>query len=100
MSAWQTIETAPMDGTIIILRGLWNASGTLPMLAVAGCYNQHLGWWMRDNQGCGFTVSCSPTHWMPLPGLGVYDPHKDEQILTGDRYKLMQADAKADSRDE
>jgi hypothetical protein len=69
VKAWQPIETAPIDGTIVILCGLWNASGTLPMLAVAGSYNQHLNLWMRDNQGCGFTVSCHPTHWMPLPEI-------------------------------
>lgn len=66
---WQPIAAAPKDGTIIIVRGFQDAQGRTPMLAAAAQWvgqSETHGLWMRDNNGYGFTVSCSPTHWMPL----------------------------------
>jgi len=65
---WQSIETAPRDGTIVIVRGRW---GRLEpeMRAASARFETHYGiaaWW-RDNGGYGFTVECDPTHWMPEP---------------------------------
>jgi hypothetical protein len=63
---WQPIETAPKDGTVVIVRGFYDADGEVSMKAAAAQYDKR---WMRDNNGYGYTVSCYPTHWMPLPEL-------------------------------
>lgn len=63
---WQPIETAPRDGTPIIGRGFYTRNGQTPMLCVAMVGGRDGIWW-RDNNGYGFTVSCHPTHWMPIP---------------------------------
>jgi hypothetical protein len=62
---WQPIETAPKDGTVVIVRGFYDADGKLFMKAAAAA--QYGKRWMMDNHGYGYTVSCYPTHWMPLP---------------------------------
>lgn len=63
---WQPIKTAPKDGTVVIVRGFYDCYGT-PMQATAAQFRENYGYWMRDNFGTGYTVSCNPTHWMPLP---------------------------------
>jgi hypothetical protein len=69
MSDWQPIETAPKDGTYMLLMsrsgvviGLWDAHedrefGTVPA-------------WRDDGEG----YELHPTHWMPLP-----DPPKESK---------------------
>ena len=67
-SQWRLIETAPTDGTVIILRGKWAFRDVKArMLAVDGRYNPNWKMWFRNNNGAGYTVQCQPTHWMPLP---------------------------------
>lgn len=53
---WQPIETAPKDGTRILL---W---GDLPDWD--GCFYE-VGYW--DESIGGFTCDVEPTHWQPLP---------------------------------
>src|SRR6266550_5689571 len=54
---WQPIETAPRDGTMILI-GRWDRG-------LATIYSDH---WAED-PGCWCDSSGSflPTHWMPLP---------------------------------
>lgn len=67
---WQEIETAPKDGTFIILflngnvyRGSWN-------LSASGVDGWRVGQrWMNE---------CPPTHWMPLPALHRWQGTPDE----------------------
>ena len=59
MSEWQPIETAPQDGTQILVFGH-------DTFAVAEFRN---GEWrdMGDIGWGGFYAEVMPTHWMPLP---------------------------------
>lgn len=75
MSKWQPIETAPRDGTAVLLYQPWK-SGRETL-----CIGHYANGWI--NQLClycahdqarkfggeiGNEVShCDPTHWMPLP---------------------------------
>ena len=76
-TGWQPIETAPRDGTWILL---WDDHLGL---AVSGCWYDYPGintpddyeapwsFWTADNDLISFWVGgddyYSPTHWMPLP---------------------------------
>jgi hypothetical protein len=61
MSEWQPIETAPKDGTAVLV-----SEGRF-------CYcvewNEEFDWWAVDDNKLGpFRLRGSaPTHWMPLP---------------------------------
>ena len=65
LGAWQPIETAPKDGTNVLLvnrkgnmaTGLWRGRGVMA------------GWWLRGGNGPNvfFNDHHGPTHWMPLP---------------------------------
>lgn len=52
---WQPIETAPRDGTPVLLWGPWGEVGMW-------CYSHPIGW----NDGYEALMH-PPTHWMPLP---------------------------------
>ena len=57
MSEWQPIETAPMDGTPLLLWG-WN--------------DVQVGWFCNDRDDDREWINAdyddlAPTHWMPLP---------------------------------
>ncbi len=63
---WKQIETAPRDGTVIIL--------TDGFCVYAGCYgsgndtcNGFMWAIMEDNWETNAWSDTSPTHWMPLP---------------------------------
>jgi hypothetical protein len=64
MSEWQSIDTAPKDGTPVLL---W----TDHEHAIAEWNGGE--WWLIACQEALFdgdrpaTVPCRPTHWMPLP---------------------------------
>ena len=62
MSEWRPIDTAPKDGTFVLLSGrdlpVWQGSwvGTSGRYAING--------WTRFNS---LDINWNPTHWMPLP---------------------------------
>lgn len=66
---WQKIETAPRDGTRIIL--FTTTEGDVDMeeylaLTQAGPVKEvQVGWW--DGIGWQAEMIGNPTHWMPLP---------------------------------
>lgn len=66
MAAWQTIETAPKDGTRILLYPRVNQRTGECTITVAR-------WWQPARAGKGFWIhdgTCTlkhPTHWQPLP---------------------------------
>jgi hypothetical protein len=58
---WQPIETAPKDGTEVLL---WVPDGTYFALMMTGSYEGcAMGWCDNVRGSPGF----EPTHWMPLP---------------------------------
>ena len=71
---WQLIETAPKDGTTILLCQAVNADGKPIRAESWGLFVQVAAWWAGEN---AWIVYCSlikepelhfePTHWMPLP---------------------------------
>lgn len=66
MSEWQPIETAPVDGSLVLL------SNAIAAEVFPGCLQ-----WASSNRGARFieTIAVDPngfgrakaTHWMPLP---------------------------------
>jgi hypothetical protein len=69
---WQPIETAPRDGTRILVSfgdmGVWQVSWTEP------AYDDWMIWCVDDNKhgpyalrGYAATGPRAPTHWQPLP---------------------------------
>lgn len=76
MSEWQPIETAPLDGSILIGRGSYGQDDSDDMLAVA--MRHQGGLWLRETAAAGFTIPCQPTHWMPMPA-----PPKPQNRLVG-----------------
>jgi len=67
MSAWQPIETAPDDATLILScdtrTGEIRVGIRKLFFAKSGKYE-----WFRSDEFCpGHTWSLTPTHWMPLP---------------------------------
>lgn len=57
MSDWKTMDTAPKDGSRIILY-------TPPYGAGSGNWRGSMGGW--DSHFC-LNLSAEPTHWQPLP---------------------------------
>ena len=64
---WQTIETAPRDGSVIVAtwKDTWKDSGNrLPHIHIEAMYWDEESWWYAyDGDG----PARPPTHWMPLP---------------------------------
>jgi hypothetical protein len=60
---WQPIETAPKNGSDIILWGPCRPDGdTRPYARDA-----NVGWWCADHWRTRTNEVCNATHWMPLP---------------------------------
>ncbi len=57
MSQWETIKTAPKDGTLILA---WTVEGDRPCVLAWRTYR-----W-DDDSGDSYQ-DYQPTHWMPLP---------------------------------
>jgi len=67
MSKWQPIETAPKDGTYILLLG---DSGytTTPHRVAVGCWIEgYRDFWINHSNDAFTDDGEPPTHWMPLP---------------------------------
>lgn len=64
---WQPIETAPKDGTEILIVGVYpdGMAGNVE----AGFFDHDSGYWAGTYyDGYGYTYNNpEPTHWMPLP---------------------------------
>ena len=61
IGGWQPIETAPKDGSTIVLGGYgWTRRGYWAIDNFIG--NGQPTWSSEDGHGCG-----EVTHWMPLP---------------------------------
>lgn len=72
---WRPIETAPKDGTIILVYGYWD--GELSEKDIEReVWKAHfnLGTWCLDGSEFYAVEIANPTHWMPLP-----EPPKKEQ---------------------
>jgi hypothetical protein len=62
-AGWQPIETAPKDGTSVLL---YTASGLIEGYWSFGEWEQCAIYCTYDGAG-GPAFGCKPTHWMPLP---------------------------------
>lgn len=74
-TSWRPIETAPMDGTVVMLYGdgrvtcgSWIAEQDITVSDHVGCYpsGETTPAYWQSHDG-GFTEEHPPTHWMPLP---------------------------------
>lgn len=72
MTEWQPIETAPKDGTSILVCGgtiIWTegmgfeAEMGEPRIA---CWTGEY-WYIGNGETYGDEIYCKPTNWMPLP---------------------------------
>lgn len=72
---WQQIETAPRDGSQVLLYGLWAGEVSGPIIdprVDIGFWNggesDYAGtdWWQIVT-GDAYACWLKPTHWMPLP---------------------------------
>ena len=77
--AWQPIETAPKDGTYVLL---WEAGELMPGIfsyvdfGDAAPEGYHSGWY--DNQ-TGRYEATHATHWMPLPAAPSADQEPSKE---------------------
>jgi len=65
MSEWQPIETAPKDGTFVVVFAEKNPNGRKVRRASPVCVAAKRGWmgWVATPGD----YQVSPTHWLPLP---------------------------------
>lgn len=69
LEPWQTMETAPMDGTAILLVNEFGQMRVANRTA--------MGWaFYRSRPGAPTAVMLNPTHWMPLPAAPVTRPEE------------------------
>lgn len=64
LGAWQPIETAPRDETLVI--GYDDGAWPMQFNPRAGCWELYYG--MTWASG---STKCEPTHWMPMPAAPV-----------------------------
>ena len=66
MSEWRHIDTAPKDGSDILIFS--QKHGRRVARYEPFQWGKSLEWFIGLEQGwCGGTYDCAPTHWMPLP---------------------------------
>lgn len=70
---WQRIETAPKDGTKVLLCRVLDADGR-PMGDAFGIFCQVAAWWGEEDRWVVYcdliqdpSLHFEPTHWQPLP---------------------------------
>ncbi len=72
---WQPIETAPKDGTaVLVMRNDWPGSPTGHATECNGHNTYVAEWWGGENRWVCYmdmvqdpACPITPTHWMPLP---------------------------------
>ena len=65
MSDWQPIESAPKDGTRVLL---WTGNLSALPTGTEMVWSATVGWWDREMSHQWIHGSgVDPTHWMPLP---------------------------------
>ena len=72
---WQPIETAPKDGTAVLLWGLWageiNGPDETPRVDIGQFTDGRSDYagndWWQLLTGDAYACWMQPTHWMPLP---------------------------------
>lgn len=64
---WRPIETAPKDGSDVLLHRVWGLTTSLPPI-VAGWFDNGADWcgWASFEQPDKW-IEGTPTHWAPLP---------------------------------
>lgn len=70
MSGWQPIETAPRDGTIVLVHpATWTGMSASPARWDDNRYAKHpRPYWNRiDTVSAHISRAYEPTHWQPLP---------------------------------
>lgn len=60
MIKWQTIESAPKDGTLIIGALIWNGQ----IWRITDAKFSVIGWYTRNGEVCYWI-----THWIPIPKI-------------------------------
>lgn len=73
-SPWQPIETAPKDGTVILITTRdWLADASLPLVPARWIAVGHETGWVDSSRDPRYDWCplLSPTHWMPIPKLEV-----------------------------
>lgn len=79
---WRPIETAPKDGTLLILtNGGWVKEGWWSTSIWLG--RKGPGWVIDDERECGFTQD-DVTHWRPLPPPPATETTKTEEPRNDD----------------
>jgi len=69
---WKSIETAPKDGTAVLVAV--DGGYVVAEWVRHRAYNRCWAWMAKPWPTCDFLLAIEPTHWMPLPGL----PTKDD----------------------
>lgn len=72
---WMPIETAPLDGTaVLVMRDIWPGTDSGRAEECNGQNTYVAQWWDGDgwvvcymDQVCDPACQITPTHWMPLP---------------------------------
>lgn len=72
---WKTIDTAPMDGTaVLVMRDIWPGTASGRAEKCNGHNTYVAAWWASEGRWVCYmdavfdpTCPIAPTHWMPLP---------------------------------
>ena len=78
MKNWKPIDTAPKDGTEILICQAYNAEGRVMDEKSHALFTHRAAWWKEENEGEGEWIVYNsvpdeqppffePSHWMPVP---------------------------------